>query len=175
MARAHMEEYYPEKMSRIVGQCSNPKHCKHSGKDISESTYRFKGCWGCEFFSESESFPYINVKTAGKLLFCSKSRIYNMIKEGQLDGELFKQKQWTGFAPAPDKMHITKESVEKMLIELDLKSRLKRIQRACNDGIFSKDHNFKNEQFKDILRVVSRTLDSTRVDIRRCLDKPEAD
>lgn len=168
-----MKEYYPKKMSRIVGYCSNPTHCAHTSSEISESTYRFKGCWGCDYFSEEESFPYVSVKQAAKLLYCSQSAIYKMIKDGLLDAELFEQKRWTGYAPAPNKMHITKESVEDRLKKLDLKERLKRIQRACGEGIFTKDIETKNEQFKEILRMIIATLNTNRPDIRKCLDIPE--
>jgi len=170
-----LTEYYPKKMSRIVGQCNNPTHCAHSGSDISESNYRHKGCWGCDFFSEGAKFPYISVKQAAKLLYCSQSTIYRMIKDKRLDAELFEQKRWTGFAPAPSKMHITKESVQAMREKLDLKERLKRIQRACNEGIKAIHNESKNEQLKDILRIVIATLNTTRPDIRKCLDEPEAD
>jgi len=98
-----------------------------------------------------------------------------MKEEGLLEGEVLKQKDLKRFPKAPDKMHINKESVENIRNKLDLNERLKRIQRLCNEGIFTKNSDYKNEQFKDILRIVTATLNTTRPDIRRCLDKLESD
>ena len=118
-----MTEYYPKKMRRILGHCKNPRHCKHSNQDITESTYRYKGCWGCEYFLEGDSFPYLSVKQVSKQLACSQSKVYSMIKEGELEGDQISQKRWTGFAPAPPKMHITKKSVEDFYTTFNLKKR----------------------------------------------------
>jgi len=82
---------------------------------IEEVNYRYKGCWGCQHFEFSETFPYLFVSEAAEELMVSESTIRRLIKKGKLEGELFKQQRTTHSLPSPYKYHISKESLRKIL------------------------------------------------------------
>ena len=97
----------------IIGKCSNDTHVKHIGENIDLITFRFKGCWGCWHFGETENFPYYDVKEASEILKVSPSTIRRWIHKGKLKAELFEQMRRTTSLPAPKKFFIDKKIVNK--------------------------------------------------------------
>ena len=89
--------------------------CDLHEEDIEEDTYRYKGCWGCQYFEFGQTFPYLFVSEATEELMVSESTIRRLIKKGILVGELFEQQRTTHSLPSPYKYHISKESLRKML------------------------------------------------------------
>jgi hypothetical protein len=80
-----------------------------------EVTYRYKGCWGCQYFEFGQVFPYLFVSEAAEELQVSESTVRRLIKKGKLDGELFEQQRITRSLPSPAKYHISKESLREYL------------------------------------------------------------
>lgn len=98
-------------MNKIIGICNHYLHEKDPEVDI--STFEYKGCWNCEYFSENEDFPYYDVGEASKLLNVSRTTIINWIKKDKLKGRIFIKKR-SKFSLGPWKLYyIEKVSVDK--------------------------------------------------------------
>ncbi len=100
---------------RIIGKCHNETHCFHKGEEISESIFRYKGCWTCSDFERGEYFPYYNVKEASKLLNVSTSTIRRWIENNKLKGILFTRESYEFKLGAWKMYFIQKESVRALL------------------------------------------------------------
>ena len=99
----------------IIGTCSNETHMEHCGEDVDLVTFKFKGCWGCPYFTEANSFPFYSVREASEILKVSPSTIRRRIGKGKLNAELFEQMRRTTSLPAPKKFYIDKENVINLL------------------------------------------------------------
>ena len=82
---------------------------------VNEGTYRWKGCWGCQYFSEGKDFPYRSVAQAASQLNKSESTIRLWIKKGKLDGKIFEQRGHTGSLPSARTYHILQESIDRLI------------------------------------------------------------
>lgn len=85
--------------------------CDFHDELLDEDTYVWKGCWGCYHFGKGTGFPYSSVQEAASELGVSCSTVRRWIKNGKLEGIIFKQGRRTGTLPSPRKYHITRESV----------------------------------------------------------------
>jgi excisionase family DNA binding protein len=89
-------------------------YCEYHGRQVNENEYRWKGCWGCLHFRRGKDFPYMDVSEVSKRLKVSENTVRKWIKEGKLEGEIFRQgRKSYQHLPSPPKYHIKKESVEK--------------------------------------------------------------
>ena len=88
--------------------------CEYHDDIVDVSTYEYKGCWGCHYFIYGKNFPYYFVKDVAEMFNVSESTVRRWIRQGKLDGILFKQirRPPPGVIPAPRKYHIPKESLE---------------------------------------------------------------
>ena len=89
--------------------------CNLHEEPIEWSTFKFKGCWGCQYFSGLDPEGYLHVSQAAELLEVSTDTVLQWIKKGVLDGrkyingrKMFNFSSWKIYI-------ISRESVEKLL------------------------------------------------------------
>jgi len=90
-------------------------YCRYHETSIDESTYKWKGCWGCYHFARGKDYPYVTVYEASEIFNVSENTIRRWIKKGKLKAHLFEQGRHTIFLPSPRKYHIEKQSIENLL------------------------------------------------------------
>jgi hypothetical protein len=71
-------EEKPER--RIVGKCA---HYLHNGWEIDESTFEYKGCWGCYHFHRNDIL--MTVSEVAEAFGVSASTIYRWLRKDKKD------------------------------------------------------------------------------------------
>lgn len=94
-------------------------YCRKHDEKVSVNQFEYKGCWTCwGYFERTDDWPYYDVEEAAELLDVSKSTVRRWVKDGKLDGRLFKRgrkdPQFLSDFPLK-KYFIKKDSVEELL------------------------------------------------------------
>lgn len=70
------------------GRCS---HYLHEGEEVSLSTFKWKGCWGCPFFCQGDEYDLLDIRQVAEILNVSISKVRSLIRKGELKAELFER------------------------------------------------------------------------------------
>ena len=94
--------------------CEESMWCRNHDEPIDWSTFKWKGCWGCQYFSGLDSDSYVYVSDAAEMLGVSERTVRRWIKTGALKGTLYRRERGL-FSSSPPKIYvIDRESVERV-------------------------------------------------------------
>lgn len=89
--------------------------CDLHEESVDWSTFEFKGCWGCQYFSGLVPEEYVYVSRAAELLDVSAQTVRRWIKTGILDGTKYIRQRTMFTCTAWKIFVISRDSVEKVL------------------------------------------------------------
>jgi len=89
--------------------------CNYHEETVGWSTFEWKGCWGCHYFSGLDPEEYVYVSEAAELLNISGQTIRQWIKAGILDGTKYIKQRKMFNCSAWQIFVISRDSVEKVL------------------------------------------------------------
>ena len=96
----------------MIGYCD---HDLHPDMIIDLDTFEWKGCWTCRHFKTDNDFPFMDVIEASNELNISCSTVIRWVKNGKLEGRLFKRGRYVdSISPPYKKYFIVKVSVESL-------------------------------------------------------------
>lgn len=95
--------------------CTESMWCNFHEESVDWSTFEWKGCWGCHYFSGLDPEEYVYVSEAANIFGVCTETVRRWIKNGNLEGIKFIRGRSMFTCHAWKIYLVTRESVDELL------------------------------------------------------------
>ena len=93
----------------------DPMWCMHHDDAVDWNEFEFKGCWGCEYFTGLDTRKHVYTHQAAKLLGVATSTVRHWLRNGLLEGTLYKRgRREFSMSSPPMKYVVDRASIEEL-------------------------------------------------------------